>query len=84
MPLDLIVNDYNAFPFAIASAQRRPGYSVVADPMTIGLNRLQVQYKSKPLTVTLGRQRINLDDQRFVGNAGWRQNEQTFDAAGQL
>ena len=76
-----IVNDYNAFPFAIANSQRRPGFAVVADPMTIGLNRLQVQYKFKPLTVTLGRQRINLDDQRFVGSVGWRQNEQTFDAA---
>ncbi len=76
-----VVNDYNAFPFAIASGQRRTGFAVVPDPMTIGLNRLQLQYKSKPLTVTLGRQRINLDDQRFVGNAGWRQNEQTFDAA---
>ena len=76
-----IVNDYNAFPFAIANSQRRPGFAVVADPMTIGLNRLQVQYKSKPLTVTLGRQRINLDDQRFVGSVGWRQNEQAFDAA---
>ena len=30
--------------------------------------------------VTFGRQRINLDDQRFVGAVGWRQNEQTFDA----
>ena len=76
-----IVNDYNAFPFAITDSQRRPGFAVVADPMAIGLNRLQVQYKSKPLTVTLGRQRINLDDQRFVGSVGWRQNEQTFDAA---
>ena len=76
-----IINDYNAFPFAITDSQRRPSFAVVADPMTIGLNRLQVQYKSKPLTVTLGRQRINLDDQRFVGSVGWRQNEQTFDAA---
>jgi hypothetical protein len=31
--------------------------------------------------VTLGRQRILLDDQRFIGNSGWRQDEQTFDAA---
>jgi hypothetical protein len=31
--------------------------------------------------VTLGRQRINLDDQRFVGSVGFRANEQTFDAA---
>ncbi|MFM5930168.1 MAG: alginate export family protein [Novosphingobium sp.] len=75
-----VVNDYNAFPFAIADSQRRPAYSVVVDPMNVELNRLQVQYKSKPFTATIGRQRINLDDQRFVGSVGWRQNEQTFDA----
>ena len=26
------------------------------------------------------RQRLQLDNQRFIGNVGWRQNEQTFDA----
>lgn len=72
---------YNAFPFVLADRQRRPGYAVVADPMSVALNRLQAQYRSKAVTLTLGRQRINLDDQRFVGAVGWRQNEQTFDAA---
>jgi hypothetical protein len=76
-----LVDNYNAFPFPIADSQRRTAYSVVADPMNVELNRLQIQYKSKPLTVTIGRQRINLDDQRWVGAVGWRQNEQTFDAA---
>lgn len=75
-----IVNEYNAFPFAIADSQRRPSHSVVPDPMNIDLNRLQLQYKGKAATLTLGRQRINLDDQRWVGSVGWRQNEQTFDA----
>ena len=76
-----IVSDYNAFPFAIADRQRRPQYSVVADPMNLELNRLQLQYKTPATTLTVGRQRINLDDQRWVGSVGWRQNEQTFDAA---
>ena len=76
-----IGDHYNAFPFPIADSQRRTAYAVVADPMNVELNRLQVQYKSKPFTLTVGRQRINLDDQRFVGSVGWRQNEQTFDAA---
>lgn len=72
---------YNAFPFARPeSSQRRPGFAVVADSESIGLNRLQVQYRSKAVTLTIGRQRINLDDQRFVGSVSWRQNEQTFDA----
>ena len=55
-------------------------YPVVADPETVEANRIQLQYRTKPLIVTLGRQRINLDDQRFVGSVAWRQNEQTFDA----
>ena len=75
-----IAGDYNAFPFASTSSQRRPEYPTIADPENIDLNRLQLQYKTKAFTATVGRQRINLDDQRFVGGAAWRQNEQTFDA----
>lgn len=60
----------------------KAGFPIVADPQNVELNRLQLQYTGLPKTVmTVGRQRINLDDQRFVGNVGWRQNEQTFDAA---
>ncbi len=56
-------------------------YPIVADPRSSELNRLLITNTSLPLTtVTLGRQRIVLDDQRFVGNVDWRQNEQTFDA----
>lgn len=59
----------------------KTGFPLVSDPENIELNRLQVQYRGLPRSlVTLGRQRINIDDQRFVGAAGWRQNEQTFDA----
>lgn len=73
--------DYNAFPFALpGSPQRRPQYAVVADGESIDLNRAQIMYKVKNFALTVGRQRINLDDQRFVGSVGWRQNEQTFDA----
>jgi hypothetical protein len=44
-------------------------YPIVADPQNIELNRAQVQLLAIPKTViTLGRQRINLDDQRFVGS----------------
>jgi hypothetical protein len=53
---------------------------VVADPENIEINRLQVSYMKDGTGVTLGRQRIILDNARFVGNVGWRQNEQTFDA----
>jgi hypothetical protein len=60
----------------------KTAYPLVADPQNVELNRLQLQYRGLPKTVvTIGRQRINLDDQRFVGAVTWRDNEQTFDAA---
>ena len=55
-------------------------FPVVADPENLELNRLQISYMKDGTGVTLGRQRIVLDNARFVGNSGWRQNEQTFDA----
>ncbi|HEY5808755.1 MAG TPA: hypothetical protein VIT67_12335 [Povalibacter sp.] len=56
-------------------------YPTVADPESYEFNRLQLSNTSLPqTTVTLGRQRIGLDDQRFIGNVGWRQNEQTYDS----
>lgn len=56
-------------------------YPVVADPADFAaVNRLTVTNKSlERTTLTFGRQRIAHDDQRFVGNVGWRQHEQTFD-----
>lgn len=58
----------------------KTGYPIVADPETYEVNRLQLTNTSLPdTTLVLGRQRIILDDHRFVGNVGWRQNEQTYD-----
>ena len=57
-----------------------PGKAVIADPEAFELNRLQVAWKGEEASATLGRQRIIFDDARFVGNVGFRQNEQTFDA----
>jgi hypothetical protein len=56
-------------------------YPVVADPEGEELNQAYLGYDGlKGTTFKLGRQRIILDNARFVGNVGWRQNEQTFDA----
>lgn len=54
---------------------------VIADPQNIELNRAQLNYSKDGLSVTAGRQLLELADQRFVGPASWRQNQQTFDAA---
>ena len=56
-------------------------YSSVPDPDNIQLNQLYLKYVYGPqFDLTVGRQAINLDNQRFVGSVAWRQNEQTFDA----
>ncbi len=59
----------------------RTEHPVIADPEGTDLNQAWVQHEVAGKTlVRLGRQRINLDNQRFVGSSDWRQNEQTFDA----
>jgi hypothetical protein len=63
-------------------------YPTIPDPDMTVLNRLQLSYSARltdlsddpDLRVTFGRQRIVFGDARFVGNAAWRQHEQTFDA----
>lgn len=56
-------------------------YSTVADPEKTELNQLWLSYNGIPDTVIKGgRQRIKLDDDRFIGNVGWRQLESTYDA----
>ena len=56
-------------------------YPLINDPKVTELNRLQLTWTpSAAVQAVVGRQRILIDDQRFVGNVGWRQDEQTFDA----
>lgn len=52
----------------------------VADPGLTQINQATVQFAAEGTSVTLGRQEIAFDDQRFVGPVGWRQNHQSFDA----
>ena len=55
--------------------------TVIADPENEELNQAYAQWKKDGLTVKVGRQRYILDKAAFIGNVGWRQNEQTLDAA---
>jgi hypothetical protein len=57
-----------------------PGHAVVADPELTEINRAWLAYSNWDTTVKAGRQRIIHDGARFMGNVGWRQAEQTFDA----
>lgn len=56
------------------------GNTVISDPETNELNQAYLQYRGFDTTFKLGRQRIIYDNAAFIGNVGWRQNEQTYDA----
>lgn len=60
----------------------RSNYPVVADPQDTELDQAYVEYtRGQSLDFRLGRQIIKLDNDRFVGNVGFRQLQQSFDAA---
>lgn len=62
--------------------EKRTGYTraLIVDPEQTEINQAYIRYRGVPkLDITAGRQRILLDNQRFIGNVGWRQNEQTYE-----
>jgi hypothetical protein len=69
------VNDYNNTQGDYTE------YSVIADPATTELDQGFIQYKKDKFSAKVGRQVIKHDGVRFVGDVGWRQDRQTFDAA---
>lgn len=73
-----INQDHN---YRIPGLPNQPNKVVVADPNNAEINRANLQYKNDDWGVkaNLYRQRIILGNSRWVGNVGWRQNEQTFD-----
>ena len=68
--------DYNSGP----AGPSFPGAGTVLDPEGTDLNQAYISYTHGDSVYKYGRQRILLDNQRFVGGVGWRQNEQTYDA----
>ncbi len=59
----------------------RTQFPVVADPEDILLNQAYVRWSpDSRIEATAGRQAVNLDNQRWIGSVGWRQNDQTLDA----
>lgn len=70
---ELIDEDYKTW-----AGDPRPA-PVIADPEVTEVNQAYFSYATDRATAKLGRQRILLDNQRFVGGVGWRQDEQTYD-----
>jgi len=74
----VLLDDFNS---GGGTSPNRGEYSVVADPKGSDLNQMYIDLDpNDDWKYRFGRQRILLDNQRFVGGVGWRQNEQTYDA----
>ena len=55
---------------------------VIPDPPITEINQVYLDWKPlDTLPIRGGRQEIVVDNSRFIGNVGWRQNHQSFDAA---
>lgn len=57
------------------------GYDTVMDPEEFRFQQAYLDYRGYDSLVRAGSQEILLDNQRFIGNVGWRFNAQSFDAA---
>lgn len=72
-----LLGDFNS---GGGTSPNKTQYPAVVDPKGADLNQFHLDYAFDENTrLRLGRQRILLDNQRFVGGVGWRQNEQTYD-----
>lgn len=71
------LDDFNS---GLGTSPNRVQYPVVADPEGTEMNQAFVRYTNEHTKVAVGRQRILVGNQRFVGGVGWRQNEQTYDS----
>lgn len=55
---------------------------VIADPADTQINQAYIGWKPvDDLSIRIGMQEVVIDNARFVGNVGWRQNHQSFEAA---
>jgi hypothetical protein len=69
-----LAEDYNS------TLNGKVTFPVVSDPEVTQMNRWQLSWTGAQGDAIAGRQRIILGNSRFIGNSGFRQTEQTFDA----
>lgn len=73
------IDDYNSGPNGNGMTE----FALIADPEETELNQMYLQYGKDYGTTAFqirhGRDRQKWDNDRFIGNVGWRQNEQTYD-----
>ena len=81
-------NDSTPATGSLNAASNQPNklaYAKVVDPDYTGVNQLYVDWTGiKNTKLRLGRQQVNLDNVRFIGDIGFRQVMQVFDGASVL
>jgi hypothetical protein len=86
--LDDDFNDSTPLSGPLNSASNQPSklaYAKVVDPDYTGINQLYIDWTGiKNTKFRLGRQQVNLDNVRFIGDIGFRQVMQVFDGASVL
>ncbi len=79
---EAFIDDYRSNPTGLVVTEPYVvGNTPIGDPENGELNQAWVQYKNDFVGIKVGRQRIIRNGAAFIGNVGWRQNEQTYDAA---
>jgi hypothetical protein len=74
-----ITDDYNDKDKGV-NQPGKTNYAAVVDPDYTDINQVYVDWTGiKNTKLRLGRQQVNLDNVRFVGDVGFRQNMQVFD-----
>ena len=64
-----------------STANGEGAYPLVVDPDNAEINQAWLAWTpGKATRVAIGRQKLNFDNQRYIGASSFRQNEQTFDA----
>lgn len=70
---------------AVSNQTNKIGYAKIVDPDYTGVNQLYVDWTGiKNTRFRLGRQAVNLDNVRFIGDIGFRQVMQVFDGGSVL
>ncbi len=75
-------NVASPFPNEYNQSQLNPGGSdkaIVTDPTGTNVSQAWLDYVYRNTSVRVGRQRLNLDNGRFIGDYSWRQHLQTID-----
>jgi hypothetical protein len=72
------VNDFGSNTYN-SKSNGQTQYDVVADPEQAMLSEASLDYTLGKTTLHAGRSQVNLDNQRFIGTVGWRQNERSYD-----